>query len=231
MFNAFKYHPEDLDPCLASELQCDAEPSFPQWGSGPAVGARVGCWPGDGILGLGSSCCLRKPKTALSWSVMGYRREEGSAGATFWCYPRCQGSKPVQVGAMDLESVCVTDPASGKVSGLNYQGQCLDMANISRCPKLGRLLLGIEAFCTAFWADSLWCLSPSSGDLSHPAQDSFLILRGCDMSHQGLFQLWAKENIWLLPLFVSVVSLCRSCLQPGATWIPITRLPSILLSL
>lgn len=190
------------------------------------VGQEMGSW------GLGLPAAWENQKLHfLDPRVMGYRREEGSAGATFWCYPRCQGSKPVQVGAMDLESVCVTDPALGKVSGLNYQGQCLDRANISRCPKLGRLLLGIEAFCTAFWADSLWCLSPSSSDLSHPAQDSFLILRGCDMSHQGLFQLWAKENIWLLPQFVSVVSLCHSCLQPGATWIPITWLSSILLSL
>lgn len=32
MFNAVKYHPEELDSCLASELLCDAELSFPQGG-------------------------------------------------------------------------------------------------------------------------------------------------------------------------------------------------------
>jgi len=41
--NIVEYHPEELDSCLASELLCDAELSFPRrGGSGPAVGVRAG---------------------------------------------------------------------------------------------------------------------------------------------------------------------------------------------
>lgn len=32
MFKAVEYHPEELDSCLASELLCDTERSFPQGG-------------------------------------------------------------------------------------------------------------------------------------------------------------------------------------------------------
>lgn len=61
---------------------------------------------------------------------------------------------------------------------------------------------------------------------------SFLILRCCDtQSHTELFQLWAKENILLLPLFISVVSLHHPCFEASATQIPILWLPNTLLLL
>lgn len=238
MFNAFKYHPEELDPCLASELRCDAEPSFPQRGKWPC------CWCQSWLLARrwdpGAWVFLLLEKTENCPSLIpgdglqkGRREHWGHflvlsvVSGQQACSGRCHGSRERL-----CYRPCIREGFRTKTSGLTHQGQCLDRANISRCQNLGRLLLGVEAFCIAFWADSLWCLSPSFGDLNHPAQDSFLILNCCDtQSHQGLFQLWAKENIWLLPLFVSVVSLWHSCLQPGATWIPITLLLSTLLSL